>query len=78
MGFCAGVGEAVAKIELGRVPALAISFKTFHRQPTDVFIDWSLKQPQLRRQTVEVILRTQRRHVAAAGKHHTGLKSDSR
>ena len=38
----AGVGEAVAKIELRGVPALAVSLETFDREAPDAFIDWRL------------------------------------
>ena len=42
VSLCAGIGEAVAKIEVRRMPALAVSLETFDRTAPDAFIDGKL------------------------------------
>jgi hypothetical protein len=60
------------------VPALAIPFETFHRQPTDAFVDCKLSDFALCDEIVKEVLRGTRRNVEPACENHTCFKSHGR
>src|SRR6185437_12664384 len=78
VSLCAGVGKAVAKIELRRMPALAVSLETFDREAPDAFIDGKLGDFTLQKKIVEEILRGKWQNVEAACENDACFKPHGR